>query len=316
MRAMGLPPHILVEEKIAIEAEYYLAWRIDDVRQAPVLLFSTARRQSRSRRMPTTCTNSSGTRCSRSIPQHLVRFLLDAGAARRPVGAIARFAAELYRLFVAEDAELIEINPLGVTANGQIVALDAKVVLDDSARFRHREWARMAVGPASNGRPHHAARARAAEHGLTLVELDGCVALFAGGAGFGMSLVDHPGRCRPAGRELRRCVRRQQRGGLRRHGRRHHARARPARREGDRVLPGHGRDVAEDRQSTACLTAWDRAPVKKPLVVGFAVGAISEREMTAAEACALCGARGHHVIAELDELIPTLRRIVGSANSE
>ena len=58
------------------------------------------------------------------------------------------------------------------------------------------------------------------------------------------------------------------------------------------------------------LGAWDRAPVKKPLVVGFAVSATSQREMTAAEARSLCGARGHHVIADIDELIPSLRRIV------
>jgi hypothetical protein len=49
--------------------------------------------------------------------------------------------------------------------------------------------------------------------------------------------------------------------------------------------------------------------VKKPMVVGFAVSATSEREMTASEARALFAARGHHVISDLDELIPALRRI-------
>ncbi len=80
MRAMGLPEHILIEEKIAVEAECYLAWRIDDVRQAPVMLFST----------------EGGVEIEahagglhefvwdplRSLhPHHLVGFLLGAGAA-------------------------------------------------------------------------------------------------------------------------------------------------------------------------------------------------------------------------------------------
>ena len=63
------------------------------------------------------------------------------------------------------------------------------------------------------------------------------------------------------------------------------------------------------------LGAWDRAPVKKPLVVGFAVSATAEREMTAAEARNLCGARGHHVIADIDELVPTLRRILPGSDT-
>jgi hypothetical protein len=58
------------------------------------------------------------------------------------------------------------------------------------------------------------------------------------------------------------------------------------------------------------LGALDRAPLQKPLVVGFAVSATSEREMTAAQARDLFSARGHHVISDIDELIPTLRRII------
>jgi succinyl-CoA synthetase beta subunit len=188
MRADGLPPHVLVEEKIAAEAECYLAWRIDDVRQAPVLLFST--------RGGVEIEAQAGTLhefvwdpLQPLHPHQLLRFLIDAGAGRRALGAIGRFAAELYKLFVAEDAELIEINPLAVLANGQVTALDAKLVLDDNARFRHRDWDELL-----SARLERAAakplELTAAEHGLTLVELDGCVALFAGGAGFGMAVVD------------------------------------------------------------------------------------------------------------------------------
>jgi succinyl-CoA synthetase beta subunit len=307
MRALGVPPHILIEEKIAIEAECYLAWRIDDVRQAPVMLFST--------RGGVEIEAHAGSLHEfvwdplRSLhPHHLVRFLLDAGASRRALGALARFATELYRLFVAEDAELIEINPLAVTQNGQVTALDAKLVLDDNARFRHVDWDALLSAQLERSAMTPLER-RAADSGLTLVELDGCVAVFAAGAGFGMALVD---LLADAGMPAANFA--DASGG---------ASPEAFAAMGDVIL---ARAARSDVKAIVCyqnmsgaslkaavdglLGAWDRAPVKKPLVVGFAVSATSQREMTAAEARSLCGARGHHVIADIDELIPTLRRII------
>ena len=307
MRALGLPPHILIEEKIAVEAECYLAWRIDDVRQAPVMLFSP-------RGGVEIEAHAGGLHefvwdPLRSLhPHHLVRFLLDVGASRRALGALARFATELYRLFVAEDAELAEINPLAVTQNGQVTALDAKLVLDDNARFRHRDWDALLSAQLERSAMTPLER-RAADSGLTLVELDGCVALFAAGAGFGMALVD---LLADAGLPAANFA--DASGG---------ASAEAFAAMGDVIL---ARAARADVKAIVCyqnmsgaslkaaveglLGAWDRAPVKKPLVVGFAVSATAEREMTAAEARNLCGARGHHVIADIDELVPTLRRLI------
>jgi succinyl-CoA synthetase beta subunit len=307
MRTLGLPPYLLVEEKAAIEAEYYLAWRIDDVRQASVLMFST----------------SGGMEIEghaddlhvfawsplRSLhPHHVLRFLMEAGAAGRAAPAIARFAVGLYEIFLAQDAELIEINPLAVVADGRIAALDAKMVLDDNARFRQGEW-----GEWLSARLERSAATplelRAARHGLTLVELDGCIALFAGGAGFGMSLVDI---LADAGLPAANFA--DASGG---------SSAEAFAAMGDVIMECAARpDVKavvsfQTMGATSLKTAvdgllgaWERAPVKKPLVVGFAVSATSEREMKAAEARSLFTERGHHVIADLDELIPTLRRIV------
>ena len=307
MRALGLPPHILIEEKIAVEAECYLAWRIDDVRQAPVMLFSP-------RGGVEIEAHAGGLHefvwdPLRSLhPHHLVQFLLDVGASRRALGALARFATELYRLFVAEDAELAEINPLAVTQNGQVTALDAKLVLDDNARFRHRDWDALLSAQLERSAMTPLER-RAADSGLTLVELDGCVALFAAGAGFGMALVD---LLADAGLPAANFA--DASGG---------ASAEAFAAMGDVIL---ARAARADVKAIVCyqnmsgaslkaavdglLGAWDRAPVKKPLVVGFAVSATAEREMTAAEARNLCGARGHHVIADIDELVPTLRRLI------
>jgi succinyl-CoA synthetase beta subunit len=305
MRGLGHAPYVLVEEEIAVEAECYLAWRIDDVRQAPVMLFSAhggieieAQDDVRTFVWDVLAPLS---------PFHLLPFLNEAGAPRRHVGALARFATELYRLFLAEDAELIEINPLGLTANGQVIALDAKAVLDDNARFRHQDWSEWL-----SARLERASitdlEATASEYGLTLIELDGSVALFAGGAGFGMALVDLLGDAGIPAANFADAS-----GGS-------NAAAFGA--MGDVVM---ARAARPDVKAIVCfqvmgatslkvamdglLAAWDRAPVKKPLVVGFAVSAIAEREMTAEQARALCRARGCHVIHELDELVPTLREI-------
>jgi succinyl-CoA synthetase beta subunit len=307
MRDMGAPPHVLVEERIPVEAEYYLAWRIDDVRQAPVLMF--ALRGGSDVEAHGDDVHEFAWGPLRPLhPHHVIEFLRKAGAAPRSAGAVARFAAELYRIFVAEDAELIEINPLAITASGDVVALDAKLVLDDNARFRHGDWNEWL----SAGLERAAAtplELRAAEHGLTLVELEGSIALFAAGAGFGMSMLD---LLADAGLPAANFA--DASGG---------SSAEAFAAMGEVILACAARPhvkaivcfqpMSASSLKTAVdglLGAWDRAAVKKPLVVGFPVSATAEREMSAAEARALFAARGHHVISELGELIPTLRGIV------
>ena len=309
MRDIGATPHILVEEKVEIETEYYLAWRIDDVRQAPVMLFATQGGIDVE-------SNADAIRefvwdpLRPLYPHHLVQFLIEAGAAKRPLGAIARFAADLYRLFVAEDAELLEINPLAITPKGQVIALDAKVVLDDNARSRHRDWNELL-----SARLERAAMSplevRARKHGLTLVDLDGCVALFAGGAGFGMALVDILADAGVPAANFADAS-----GG---------SSPEAFATMGDVILERAAdpavkaivcfQTMGATSLKTAVdglLSACDRATHKKPLVVGFAVSATSAREMSAEEARRLFAARGHHVIHDLDELIPTLKRLIAS----
>ncbi|CAN5240135.1 ADP-forming succinate--CoA ligase subunit beta [soil metagenome] len=95
--------------------------------------------------------------------------------------------ALLERLWVAYaegDAELVEVNPLVVTATGELIALDAKVTLDDSAAFRH-DWVDYAATQAGDER-EQTARAR----GLQYVGLDGSVGIIANGAGLAMSTLD------------------------------------------------------------------------------------------------------------------------------
>ncbi|MHB8670340.1 MAG: ADP-forming succinate--CoA ligase subunit beta [Acidimicrobiales bacterium] len=92
---------------------------------------------------------------------------------------------KLYRCYVEGDADLVEINPLVLTTDGRVHALDAKVTLDDNAAFRHPEW------DAYRGMEQLDERERLArEKGLQYIGLSGDVGIIANGAGLAMSTLD------------------------------------------------------------------------------------------------------------------------------
>jgi succinyl-CoA synthetase beta subunit len=134
-------------------------------------------------------------------PEKVAKVAIDANvgvdeAKAREIAAAAGFPAEvtdqvveiavkLWQAFVAEDATLMEVNPLARTTTGQVLCLDAKVTLDDNARFRHADHEalvdRAAVDPLEQ---------RAKEKDLNYVKLDGEVGIIGNGAGLVMSTLD------------------------------------------------------------------------------------------------------------------------------
>ncbi|MGZ4602047.1 MAG: ADP-forming succinate--CoA ligase subunit beta [Kineosporiaceae bacterium] len=134
-------------------------------------------------------------------PDALARIPIDAlegidAARAREIVTAARFpddvadqvadvVVKLWDVFVAEDATLVEVNPLVKTEDGAVVALDAKVTLDDNASFRHPGHAeladRSAVDPIEQ---------RAKDKYLNYVKLDGSVGIIGNGAGLVMSTLD------------------------------------------------------------------------------------------------------------------------------
>jgi succinyl-CoA synthetase beta subunit len=134
-------------------------------------------------------------------PEALAKIPVDANEGVSPekareIVAAAKFPAEvadqvadvlvtLWKAFIAEDATLVEVNPLVKTAGGHVVALDGKVTLDENASFRHPEHAELedssAVDPLEQ-----AAKAK----GLNYVKLDGEVGIIGNGAGLVMSTLD------------------------------------------------------------------------------------------------------------------------------
>ncbi len=107
--------------------------------------------------------------------------LTDSKQARQ----FAQIALAVYRTFVETDASLVEINPLVIRDDGSLQALDSKVLLDDSALFRHRDLA--AIRDTSD-EPEAEQRARAAD--ITFIKLDGDIGCMVNGAGLAMATMD------------------------------------------------------------------------------------------------------------------------------
>jgi len=116
---------------------------------------------------------------------HARRLAFGAGIADdvvRPVGALL---TRLYETFVQEDALLVEVNPLLVTGDREVVALDAKVTIDGNSIFRHPDTAAFRDVSAEDPQER-----MAKERGLTFVKLDGDIGILGNGAGLVMSTLD------------------------------------------------------------------------------------------------------------------------------
>jgi succinyl-CoA synthetase beta subunit len=116
---------------------------------------------------------------------HGRRLAYEAGVATDVVRAVASFLGMLYATFVAEEAMLVEVNPLVVTPERSVVALDAKVTLDDNALYRHPENAELRDLSAEDPQER-----MAKERHLTYVKLDGDIGILGNGAGLVMSTLD------------------------------------------------------------------------------------------------------------------------------
>ena len=98
---------------------------------------------------------------------------------------MVKFVSSLYRAYIGADASLFEINPVLKTSDGKIIAVDAKVVLDDNALFRHKNY--ETLRDLSEENP---VEVEAREVGLSYVDLDGNVGCMVNGAGLAMATMD------------------------------------------------------------------------------------------------------------------------------
>ena len=179
---------LLIEEALDIEQELYVGLVIDRALARPVLMASRAG-------------GMDIEQVAADTPELILREALDPVAglrrfqARRlafglglepPVaGPAAAVIAAAVRAFLDLDASLLEINPLIVTAGGAVLALDAKVNLDDNALFRHPELREL-----RDTSEEEALEVEASEHALSYVRLDGRIGCMVNGAGLAMATMD------------------------------------------------------------------------------------------------------------------------------
>jgi succinyl-CoA synthetase beta subunit len=111
-------------------------------------------------------------------------FVLGLGK-KETLGKFVKLLGALYEMFIREDCSLCEINPLVVTKSGDVIALDAKVNLDDNAEFRHPEWREL-----EDKDEEDPVELEAKAAGLNYVSLDGNVGCLVNGAGLAMATMD------------------------------------------------------------------------------------------------------------------------------
>ncbi len=180
---------VLVAPAVDIAAEYYFSYLVDRSNRAYLSIASV----------------EGGVEIeevARTHPDAVARVRIDPAAGvdevtAREIVAAARFPAELaeaavdlvrrlWDVFIAEDATLVEVNPLGRLRDGSLEALDAKMTLDANAAFRHPGHARFDTADDDAD----SLESRAAEKDLNYVKLDGEVGIIGNGAGLVMSTLD------------------------------------------------------------------------------------------------------------------------------
>jgi len=118
-------------------------------------------------------------------PHHARSIAFGLGLEGKQVGSAVKFLQSLYRMFVELDASMVEVNPLVVTAAGEVLALDAKMNFDDNALFRHPDIAEL-----RDENEEDPAELEAAKHELNYVKLDGSIGCMVNGAGLAMATMD------------------------------------------------------------------------------------------------------------------------------
>jgi len=187
--AEGLPvSYVLVEEPTPIAEELYLSALVDRASRRVLIMASRAG-------------GMNIEEVAAETPEKIVTTLIDPVAGVQPYQArrlgfalgldadqVKQFQKILFglvNLFHSEDASLVEINPLVVTPEGDLVALDAKINLDGNALYRHKDL--LAMRDISQEDPREAAAAR---HDLNYITLDGNIGCMVNGAGLAMATMD------------------------------------------------------------------------------------------------------------------------------
>ncbi|QQL45458.1 ADP-forming succinate--CoA ligase subunit beta [Sulfuriroseicoccus oceanibius] len=179
---------VMVAESVDIDKEYYLAILMDRESGAPVIVASTEGGMDIEEVAESTPEKilREGVHPLAGLQAYQIRKLASKlGFAGDQAKAFAKLLSSLYKLFISLDCSMVEINPLVVTPDGRVLALDAKFNFDDNALYRHPEVKAMRDTEEEDPR-----EVEASEYDLNYIGLDGNIACLVNGAGLAMATMD------------------------------------------------------------------------------------------------------------------------------
>jgi succinyl-CoA synthetase beta subunit len=178
---------VLVEQRSDIAREFYAAVMNDPASKGPLVLFSALGGMDieEAAAQDANAIRRATVDIRKGFDKAAAGAMLKGLALDGKEAAVADVLARLYAAYRANDAELLEINPLAVTRDGHVAALDCKFVMDDSGVKRHEELAGKGTPDKLTG-----LEARGRDLGLRYIELPGDVGVLANGAGLTMTTMD------------------------------------------------------------------------------------------------------------------------------
>jgi len=179
---------VYIEEGADIKAEYYLGMVLDRALEMPVMMASTEGGMEIEEVAAKTPEKIIKVAIDPAIgfqPFHARKLAFGLGLGKDEQKEFIKFATALYNVYMDNDAELIEINPLIKTGEGKFLALDAKMGFDDNALYRHPDIADM-----RDLDEEEPTEVEAKKYGLSYIKLDGNVGCMVNGAGLAMATMD------------------------------------------------------------------------------------------------------------------------------
>jgi len=185
----GLPVHtILVEEAVGVEREFYISILIDTSEKTPLAITSEAGGmgiEEVAAKSPEKIIKQHIDPVTGLLPYQARSLAYGMNLPQEHIRPATQIMAGMYKLFTEKDCSLVEINPLVITADGRLLALDAKVNIDDNAIPYHKDIAELR--DISQEEP---LEVDAAKIGVNYVKLDGDIGCMVNGAGLAMATMD------------------------------------------------------------------------------------------------------------------------------
>ena len=181
---------LLIEEGIDIEREFYLSMVIDRATASPTMIFSQAggmEIEEVAATSPELILKEHVDPAVGWMPFQARNFIykLDPPLLPDTARGLMSVMASVYKIFLANDCSLVEINPLVITGEGRVVALDAKITIDDNALFRQKELFEL-----DDPREKDPLELMAENYNLNYIRLDGNIGAMVNGAGLAMATMD------------------------------------------------------------------------------------------------------------------------------